>query len=404
MRVQWSSCGVRSFGSCHRGNLHRLARMILALVLGLARLGVAGEPFTPASDQTVLVRLSVPGLSSGLRTAATASAQAIDPATAARDATEWVRRARLQSDASLLSRAEAALGPWWKADAANFEVFFVRAEIHQGLHRFDAAMRDLEAALRLEPRHAGAWLLKASIHQVRGEYPAARQATLQLARSASPLIATTAAASLAGLGEQASDAALHLADALSASSGESSEVLAWAWTNLGEIRARLGRTAEAEQSFREALRWEPESTYARAALADLLLDAGRALEALEVIGDRSAEALEVRRAEAEMQGRPDRPATRERIERLEALFRQAANRGPELHAREHARLQLHVLRNPAAALKLAQTNFTVQKEPEDVRLLIEAARAAGDSAVERDTRRWAERHQPAVVRQLPVRR
>jgi hypothetical protein len=51
-----------------------------------------------------------------------------------------------------------------------------------------------------------------------------------------------------------------------------------------------------------------------------------------------------------------------------------------VHLREEARFALHLLNAPAAALKLAQENWQVQKEPADVRVLLESALAAGDAA------------------------
>jgi hypothetical protein len=59
-----------------------------------------------------------------------------------------------------------------------------------------------------------------------------------------------------------------------------------------------------------------------------------------------------------------------------------------VHLREEARFTLHLLNAPAAALKLAQDNWLVQKEPADVRILLEAALAAGDAAVFDTVKEW----------------
>ena len=50
----------------------------------------------------------------------------------------------------------------------------------------------------------------------------------------------------------------------------------------------------------------------------------------------------------------------------------------------------HVERDPARALTLARRNFDVQKDTADLRLLVEAAAAAGDAATLREARRWLE--------------
>jgi hypothetical protein len=68
---------------------------------------------------------------------------------------------------------------------------------------------------------------------------------------------------------------------------------------------------------------------------------------------------------------------------------QAARRdGDFTHLREQARFELEVRKQPALALQLAQRNWEVQHEPADVRILILAARAAGDSAAARPALDW----------------
>jgi hypothetical protein len=49
-----------------------------------------------------------------------------------------------------------------------------------------------------------------------------------------------------------------------------------------------------------------------------------------------------------------------------------------VHLREEARFTLHLLKTPQAALTLARENWQVQKEPADLRILLEAALAAAD--------------------------
>jgi len=49
---------------------------------------------------------------------------------------------------------------------------------------------------------------------------------------------------------------------------------------------------------------------------------------------------------------------------------------------------LRLLNAPATALKLAQENWQVQKEPADVRILLEAALAAHDTAAVDLVRDW----------------
>ncbi|MFZ0256737.1 MAG: hypothetical protein WAN46_14085, partial [Gammaproteobacteria bacterium] len=61
------------------------------------------------------------------------------------------------------------------------------------------------------------------------------------------------------------------------------------------------------------------------------------------------------------------------------------------HRREEARYYLHVLDRPKPALALARANWTVQREPADARLVLEAALAAGDGKAAVPVVHWLER-------------
>ena len=50
-----------------------------------------------------------------------------------------------------------------------------------------------------------------------------------------------------------------------------------------------------------------------------------------------------------------------------------------MHRREEARFRLDVQGDASAAVALARANWSVQREPADLRILIEAARAADDA-------------------------
>ena len=62
---------------------------------------------------------------------------------------------------------------------------------------------------------------------------------------------------------------------------------------------------------------------------------------------------------------------------MAARFAAYSVRGTEFYGRERARFVLHLQRDPLAALELATRNWEVQRAPQDVRVLLEAAQAAG---------------------------
>src|SRR5262249_47035262 len=71
-----------------------------------------------------------------------------------------------------------------------------------------------------------------------------------------------------------------------------------------------------------------------------------------------------------------RPAA-EHMAMLAERFAALRDRGDVVHRREEARFEL-LRGNATRALQLARENWDVQREPADVRVLLEAARAAGD--------------------------
>ena len=61
---------------------------------------------------------------------------------------------------------------------------------------------------------------------------------------------------------------------------------------------------------------------------------------------------------------------------MSARFAAARARGDSTHEKEEARFLLSLKGDASGALRLAQRNFAVQREPADARILLEAALAA----------------------------
>jgi len=81
----------------------------------------------------------------------------------------------------------------------------------------------------------------------------------------------------------------------------------------------------------------------------------------------------------------------DQVEQLRERFAASRLRGDRVHVREEARFTLHLLGAPQTALKLAQENWQVQKEPADVRILLEAALAAADAEVVGAVTAWLQK-------------
>ena len=114
----------------------------------------------------------------------------------------------------------------------------------------------------------------------------------------------------------------------------------------------------------------------------------------------SVQSLRLRLAEARLHTAPDAAETRLAREEIGESFALSVQRGDELHLREQSRFALRLDGNAGKALQLARRNWEIQKEPADLEVLLEAARAAGDTNLARETLAWAQRFQPAVLAQL----
>ena len=73
---------------------------------------------------------------------------------------------------------------------------------------------------------------------------------------------------------------------------------------------------------------------------------------------------------------------------LRSRFDASRARGDTVHRREEARFQLLLNNDTQAALRLAKENWNVQREPADLRILAEAAKAAGDAEARDTVRQW----------------
>jgi hypothetical protein len=164
-------------------------------------------------------------------------------------------------------------------------------------------------------------------------------------------------------------------------------VRGWALWLRADFADRGGDPVAAEQFLRAALTAMPENEGVRSALSDLLLARGDARGALSLVNiPAPSVGLLARRARAqEFLGDRDLAATRARIEELLSL---AARRDERPHLREEALLALDVSRDDDRALALAKANFDTQRETIDVRLLVRAARARGDTAALKQVMQW----------------
>lgn len=363
----------------------------LLLLLSAPSWGVHAAPLVPRSDSEVVERLGS-GLANAVVRAArkrqrSEPAEATNAVAAAALARSLILQSRATADPRYLSYAQTTLAPWWNDSSAPVELLVLRATIRQSQHEFKEALADLDLVLERDPSNAQAWLTKATVLQVIGRFPEARAAALPLVRLADPLTAVTAAASVASVNGEAEKAAALLSQVLDRHSEAPAEVRSWSATILAETYARLGETNLAEKWFRYAFAPGLKDSYLEGAYADFLLDQGRPAEVIERLRhDIESDGLLLRLVLAEKALNSKELPGHQAM--LKARFDAAALREINLHRREEGRFQLVILGDVSLALRLAEENWQVQKEPWDARLLLEAALAAKSPSTVDDLRAW----------------
>lgn len=367
-----------------------------ALLGGLALLAntASAAPFVPGSDHEILERLPIAATDPVQRELrqlrAELARQPQDLGLAVRLARRYAELGRVTGDPRYSGYAQAALLPWWNEPEPPAEVLLLRATLRQRVHDFDSALADLSLLLERNPRNGQARLTRATILQVRGDHAAAGAECATLRRLADELVWAACAYGVAGASGQLGESHDALKATLDRQGQVRPEIRAWVLSLLAEMAARAGRDPAAEAQFREALAIDPADQYLLGAYADFLLDRGRGKEVLPLLrGHLGPDALLLRYTLAlKASGSPDLGTY---VEQLRARFEASRLRGDRAHAREEARFALQLSGNTADALRLAQENWAVQKEPADVRLLFETALAADDATTLAIARDWLAR-------------
>lgn len=369
--------------------------MPFRLMLILAGLLVAplahSVPRIPATDDVVLERLPfrpndpIAREMSDLRGAL--RRDPMDQAAALRLAQRYYGLVAEEGDPRYIGYAQAALGPWWTMAEPPVEIQVMRASLAQFNHDFSGAIRDLDSVIARFPAHAQARALRATIHMVQARYAQARADCQSLQELTDEVIAIGCLAMVDGLTGKAQPAYDTLLATLARHSDARADERLWVLLRLAEISQRIGKVETAEQHFRQAVALNIPDTFMLAAYADLLMDQKRHAEVVALLKDRTrSDVLLLRLVFAErMLKLPEAGALQAT---LAARYAAAQLRGDTVHQQEEARFVLAVDGDANKALGLALENWTVQREPRDARIVLEAALAARKPAAAQPVLIW----------------
>ncbi len=359
-----------------------MRRLPFLLVIWLAAapcMAAESSPYLPGADDIVLQ--TVPSISdprvrtfNALRIELNGPPQ--DLPLAVKLSTAYLDYGRDTGDARYLGRAEAVIAPWLARSAAPLPVLLLHATVLQSRHYFSEARALLLRILARDSDDAQAWLTLATVAQVQGDMQAARHACAHLLDSSDQLIPGGCLSSLNAVDGHADLAYRVLSVLWPQARAEPVAVQSWMQGILADAAKYRGDSAAADQHFRAALQLTPGDNFLLADYGDFLLDQKRAREALALVKDYSQSDTSFLRqvyAEAAL-GDPQALAdSAEMARRFAAL----EIRGTRTYRREQAGFVLLRQHDPPRALQLAEENWTVQRAPEDMRVFLEAALAAG---------------------------
>ena len=364
-------------------------RIALACGLGLALAPLHAKPITPTRDDEVVEVLpaAASGRSEQRRLRRQLASQPHDMALALALAQRDLDEAHKMGDPRFAGMALSAIDAWHDEATMPDGILMMRATLQQYLHEFDAAVQSLQRLLaRPGAPRPQAWLTLATVRRVQGHYADSDLACQQLARAGTTLHARACLAENLALRGNVGPARETL-QALIAGGSEQAQTRAWLTTTLAELEQRAGHAKAADAAYRASLAQSPDS-YTSLAYADFLIEQRRPAQALALLQDQGrGDAVLLRLAIAGTKAHGP-SATADAAEMRERIA--LANERPDakvFHGREQAMFALAVERDVGRALELARGNVAHQREPLDLLVLAQAARASGQPAAVDEARR-----------------
>jgi hypothetical protein len=366
---------VRRAGICLGG--------LLFLACGPAAASDPHQPYIPSTDAVVLEHLPSRGdprvrAFDALRQRRLAAPR--NSGLAIQLARSYLDYGRATGDARYLGRAQAVIAPLLAQRNPPVDALLLQATLLQSRHQFVESRQLLQAVLRRDPDNSEAWLTLSAVALVQGDMREARRDCMHLLTQADALVAAGCIAARDTVTGHAREA-LAVLDALAPQAlGAPASERAWLHGLMADAARYRGDVARADREYRIALTLAPGDNFLIADYADFLLDEDRPREALVLTRDYpQSDTSFLRQVLAEQalglpQGGADAATMASRFADLE-------RRGDRrLYAREAARFALTVQHAPGLALQLARDDWSFQRAPEDVRVLLEAALAAGAQA------------------------
>ncbi|HEU4402235.1 MAG TPA: tetratricopeptide repeat protein [Candidatus Polarisedimenticolia bacterium] len=262
--------------------------------------------------------------------------------------------------------------------------FLARAQARSTFHRFPEALADLEQAERLGLNGERVESLRAAVDQATGHFAEALAVRQRTAHARPDLRSLGAEASVRADRGDIEEAERLFTQAPHHYRDVSPFPIAWLYFQQGSMWMREGRLERARTLFEAAHQRLPAYAAAQGHLAEAEAALGgysRAIDLLRPLAQDSDDpdyAAQLARILGEAGRSEDAARWRDTAaKRYDDLIA----RHPEAFADHAAEFWLGAGNDPGRALKLARMNLTVRRTPRAFELVLQAALAAGDTAV-----------------------
>jgi tetratricopeptide (TPR) repeat protein len=355
-----------------------------------AALAHAQARFLPLPDQVVLPA-SVHALGSqsvALREAEAAWRRAPEDLDKALDYARAVFVLGLtEGDLRWYGAARAALSPWWTASALPARGHYLRGLVRQGFHDFAGGLKDINAAIALDPAQPEFWSWRFSLHLLASDMASAAADCTEIGRRFGMDEGDACRATLLYRTGRAPQA-LPLFEALVRKT-DYQGALAQGWLRFhqGEALRVSGQPERAAQVWEQHLKAHPRAHGIRLALAELYNEQRQPERARRVADVKApTDALLVQSLLASRalgDGDTERLAAQ-----VEGRMQVQAERGEALIERPQMTYYIRAGRDLERGLALASQNWREQNEPADAVLLMEAALRLNRPSAGEPVLRW----------------
>jgi len=287
----------------------------------------------------------------------------------------YVSYAKRESDPRYIGYAQALLSKWWHQNPPPEPVHLLRADIKQYNHQFHDAIDDLTMLVKNHPNNSRAWMTLSAIHLLLGNINKATNSCHALARASNNASIALCLSNVLARTGQNNKAEKLLLTLTGHPSILDTELQQWIYTSLAEINIQKGDTVNAEHYFQDALAIDVRNTYLLRLYIDHLTSTGQQAKALGLIKHEKNDTALLIRATLLHRYFNEISHFERNKKILASRFSAEALRGTGIHLREQALFELAVMNNSPKALDLALNNWEIQREPEDARILLYAARA-----------------------------